>query len=959
MSTTTTDITEALKAARYNECVVITVNEEEPMESSATTITSSSSSREIILMACLDELNGGITWNDITTTATATTSTTTSSTASTTTPDDCNTASSSVNTTKANTNISLSRHLQTKRWIYPMLNDVRRNVAYNQAIHKACTKLIQKQRHVRNVEDKKKKSNTTTTTTTTNSINVLDIGTGTGLLAMMATKHLQNEVDKHYNNESSKEKIQVNVTSLEMSNAMARLAKLNIKSNNPNVAVDQIQVLEGVHSFEYNTTYDETKFHLCTSELLETGLLGEGWLPTVRDLYNRKLLLHDEDAIVIPQRATVYAQLVTDGVEGSAGGSDNDHDDDDDNFFSISQFWGPHHRNHKHSSDGIQKNKNDHDNDDEVLYFPFYDRHLKLSLSSNDQDVMLNSDNSSAGASSRSDHADVDVADSLLEGVHVPLHATELLKSNKLRVLSKPLQVLQIDVSSKDTIPPAANGLKSNLTTHTFEPISSGVALGVLFWWDLDLWKGDDDDKNDKISYSTQPLSYFDDEKSSTSSLWQDHWHQCLYVFAKPKMECPKLVQGTISHLFVSHDDSKIYFSIISPNGGDDDDETTTRNQTAQNHQSKSPLPTTNEPDPKRLRIESHQSPTKLSSLITSDRACQLNDLNRIRKLRAGIEYAVSKFEASDVDADAVVLDLSDFCLCAMIAALCGASCVSSLETSSGEIPITSARVAQIANGLPIPATSSNGGNDNVFVKENTFQIVQCHAEQLSLDILGGHAANIVVAEPYYEILEGWHLQEALNYFYLLRALKNRGIISGRFISIPSCARVMGCAIQANDLASAYKGCDTELMGFNHDVINQYGNRFSEYDLSLPMWNYDYVVLSDEVELVKIDYGTCEIINNKIWVDSTFQKVGTCHAMLSWIEYVITNGREGKNCVISTKTGTSFRQIVRMLPEAVSITEDDIKGGTKLSCRTTIGGLLGPDDHQFEIVVNRNGADDC
>ena len=423
--------------------------------------------------------------------------------------------------------------------------------------------------------------------------------------------------------------------------------------------------------------------------------------------------------------------------------------------------------------------------------------------------------------------------------------------------------------------------------------------------------------------------------------------------------------------MVASHDDTKIYFNIL-PTTTTKESSSPTANNDNNEH----------EPETKRPKIEKEEEKANnfaqsSSSLVSCDRACQLNDTSRIRSLWNGIKYALSCKSNGMVgeegsDSNAVVLDISDFSLCGIIAALLGASNVTSLETSSNEnIPMASARVAQIANNLPlpIPATTSisidaKGEDDNIVInendkKKNVFQIVQCHAEHLSLDILGGKPANVVVAEPYYEILEGWHLQEALNYYYLLRSLKSRGLISpattSGFVSVPSYARVMGCTIQATELSTAYKRCDPELMGFNHDVINQYGNRFHEYDLSLPMWNYNYDVLSDGIELARIEYdGTSNaIVNNGAWIQAPFNKSGACHALLSWIEYVIRTG-EDQTCVISTKSGTSYRQIVRMLREPEVITENDIQSGIKFCCRATIGGLEGSEDHQFDLLVKRD-----
>mmetsp|Transcript_3463 Transcript_3463/g.7014 ORF Transcript_3463/g.7014 Transcript_3463/m.7014 type:complete len:164 (-) Transcript_3463:78-569(-) len=84
----------------------------------------------------------------------------------------------------------IHRHLQTKKWISPMLNDRSRNEFYKLGIRRAVESLTQ-----RSGSDA--------------AINVLDIGTGTGLLAML----------------SAQASTKVKVESVEMSSPMAKLAE--------------------------------------------------------------------------------------------------------------------------------------------------------------------------------------------------------------------------------------------------------------------------------------------------------------------------------------------------------------------------------------------------------------------------------------------------------------------------------------------------------------------------------------------------------------------------------------------------------------------------------------------------------------------------------------------------------------------------------------------------------------
>jgi len=57
----------------------------------------------------------------------------------------------------------------------------------------------------------------------------------------------------------------------------------------------------------YYLNNNNNKANVCISELLESGLLGEGILPVIRDALERHL---ENDAVVVPQRARVYAQVL-------------------------------------------------------------------------------------------------------------------------------------------------------------------------------------------------------------------------------------------------------------------------------------------------------------------------------------------------------------------------------------------------------------------------------------------------------------------------------------------------------------------------------------------------------------------------------------------------------------------------------------------------------------------------
>ena len=474
-------VQKAVQDAKYNDVVTVDIGNNNRISESSESISSSSStsssknpgvsnasSDEIVLVASLDQSNGGIVWRRADSNPPPSTSSDTSNSLE----DD------------ENEDVGIMRHLRTKKWIIPMLHDIQRNSFYNLAIQKACTQVY-------TLAEQKD---------STKYVQVLDIGTGTGLLAMMAARSLETITDTRQlkNENNDKPKIDIKITSLEMASAMARIAQHVVTDNDLH---NLIQIIPA-HSCD-------AEFHLprratlCTSELLESGLLGEGILPTLRDAWKRHL---DPQAVMVPRKARIFAQVV----------ESEDH---------IACYRGP-------SSSALGAN-------------------ASTRLTTTRPSSSLSS------FSSSSDNNNVEDQSLLLNEVGdderghlVPIRAEALLKQPSVNVLTDPVIALEFDFSSAKTIPPPEGGSKSISIT----PSSSGVAHGVLFWWELDLWEG--------ITYSTKPKLDSDKPQTESDHKWQDHWQQCLYVFSTTGDKCPRLEKDIPLELVAYHTDFAVSFSI-------------------------------------------------------------------------------------------------------------------------------------------------------------------------------------------------------------------------------------------------------------------------------------------------------------------------------------------------------------------------------------------------------------
>ncbi|XP_012566808.3 protein arginine N-methyltransferase 7 [Hydra vulgaris] len=147
-----------------------------------------------------------------------------------------------------------------------MLHDVERNKKYFKALHKTIGNLKK---------------------TTGSLIRVLDIGTGTGILSMMATSAGADHV-----------------TACEVFEPMSRAAEKIIKKN---LFQDKINIINK-SSTNLIIPLDMTeKVNVLVTEIFDTELIGEGVLPTLRDAHERLLV---KNCKVIPSSASVIVQLI-------------------------------------------------------------------------------------------------------------------------------------------------------------------------------------------------------------------------------------------------------------------------------------------------------------------------------------------------------------------------------------------------------------------------------------------------------------------------------------------------------------------------------------------------------------------------------------------------------------------------------------------------------------------------
>ncbi|VEU34116.1 unnamed protein product [Pseudo-nitzschia multistriata] len=851
------DIGEALARAKWNESVLVNIDD------------GSGGASSMLLVPKLDRENGGIRWEDAMAGAGASPATAAA--------------------------IAMEHHILTKIWMFPMLNDERRNAMYETAIQRASEDVVaaerQRQKQQQSIDNIGGNGNGENN----HRLGTLDIGSGTGLLALLSSKYLREAWTSSTAAADATETpnaMEFAVTSLEMAGPMADVAKKTVAlekefrsheegkeevSKARAIATAEVTVIEG-HSGQHPPMRgrnggggggdDPPPVRLCTSELLESGLLGEGWLPAMRDAWDRHLL---EGAVVLPAGARVYARLVS----------------------GISGFVGP----HSCLAVGGEGTEPEAPAPNPLPL----SRNLRLFTTAAGEGEGDGEGKPSPEAMGMLSDGSYDPISGQKHGVQVEIHADRYLATGSgrgnacgsgsiIRPLSDPIESLDLDVTSPDSIPSPDPSSRSPRRLR-FVATDTGRAEGVLFWWELDLYKASESKSHPNLTYTTHPGSDF-----------QDHWHQCLYVFPKGGPSSLEVERGKEYTLLASHTDSRVHFSLR----GDTVDRSDGSND------SKRPRPTI---------------PTETVPVVTPRRCWQLNDADRSAKFRDGIRVALQNLREKQ-SSTGVVLDVSDFSLCGILASLLRAGSVTSVESGSSGLPLAAARVAQIGNSLPLDGS-------------HRFQIVRCHAESLTEEVFktGGDGdgedqnhpdpgedngvVNLVVGEPYYEMLEGWPIETALNYFYTIRMLKRKKIVRHDALCVPARAVVLACGIQCEDIGRSYRkdlgapegkpkhGKEAEpratvvphIGGFDHQPIVDCWS-YDRHGIPLPLWEYNGVVqVTEVVELGVLDYETDSFLdgpwataagdtdrgsNPREMVQARFSKPsGTCHAIAFWVDYEI------------------------------------------------------------------------
>ena len=175
-----------------------------------------------------------------------------------------------------------------------MLNDAKRNESYERAID------FEIERTVKRVNEKEQISRKDAV------VVVFDVGSGTGLLSLIALRSLEKKMNA----------FEFKVFACEMFLPMQKLSKRIIRDNivkkqrKDDTDEDNNTITIFAKRSEDVDEIEERSVDVLVSELLDSALIGEGWLLVLRDIYQSKMLMKDDDFCVIPRAAEIFLQII-------------------------------------------------------------------------------------------------------------------------------------------------------------------------------------------------------------------------------------------------------------------------------------------------------------------------------------------------------------------------------------------------------------------------------------------------------------------------------------------------------------------------------------------------------------------------------------------------------------------------------------------------------------------------
>jgi protein arginine N-methyltransferase 7 len=805
-----------------------------------------------------------------------------------------------------------------------MLHDLHRNSRYEQAID-----LVVKRHH-----------------RLSGGPHVLDIGTGTGLLAMMAAR-------------SGAKK----VTACEMFSPLATLAEKIIHHNQLSQTISLLPFKSTQLSFSSSSSSssssslqhpleeekeveeaaaeeeeeeEDERADILVTETFDSVLLGEGILPTLR--HAKKQLLKP-NATILPRSATIQAVLVS--------------------------FLPP-----------------------PVSSSPPPPPSSPSPSSPHPTLLRLN------GELREEVYPGLSLARDPLEAPHcrgfpypIPIHASLLLSPSpscsssasppttttpsslpkmSLRPLTKPFQVAHFDFQNLPLEEEGEGERGTRCSRLMVEIEEEGVADGVLFWWCLDLADGIDLDMRPHPGVGSD---------GGEAWPWQDHWHQMLYLLppassssssSPPSRELQLLKKGSSSQITTYHSDFSIWFHVSSSSSQQHNDGEGEEGEEK------------GEMNPKRARLSPDQRTTKqretggkeeeedlarpnlctcgLHLLYNWQRLSMICDKRRNQSYGQALKTILNNNQSSSSSSSSYersqqteekeqrkrrMLDIGDGSLLAMIGALEGAEAYS-LE----QHPFSSILFSQLIDRNSLSPTEEEvekeveemeqGEEEGEREKEKkregrgSVRIVDgITCSELTLEEVGGQPIDVVVAEPYFSQMVNLPLLLPLTFWSRVHCLRERKLLSKTAVVMPAVGKVVCAAVELGDLWRSYGTVGKDVSGFDHTLLDEFQEEaWHHHEFAYPLWMYRHRFLTQPQTLLTLDFSSApsslsspQTLRISVVPETTN---AFCHAVAIWVNYELLQDKlKAEQCYVSTGPTSSIgyhKQSLYFFPAHVQVT---------------------------------------
>lgn len=423
--------------------------------------------------------------------------------------------------------------------------------------------------------------------------------------------------------------------------------------------------------------------------------------------------------------------------------------------------------------------------------------------------------------------------------VALPMHTTRL--GDSVRPLTEPFTALTFDLSAAPTDCTPYNSVTTRATA-----VASGRADAVHVWWDLELVPG--------VTYSTRP----------GAANWQDHWLQVMFPLAR----MPRVEAGGAVDVVACHSDIQVWFdaAAAAASGDDGDDDGAAGGQAGGRRRG-------------RMRISGDPQTCMcgLHTLYTSQRIWALNDRRRTAAFSTAVSAGVKAARAarpSDADATAPLfaMDVSDGSVCSIISGSLGDA---ALEVASLE----EKRFAAVV-GTDVVRAYKMG---------DVVSMWQCGLAEVDLEMLDDTPIELLMSECFYLQMQRLPLWRAVNFWLQKTAMEERGLLAAHARVLPARAVVKGVVVEFAELWRGH-GKASAPEGFDHAALDEVAASWHDHTFSYPVWMFEHTRLTPEFTVLELDYAGSSATSMARGVSAPFTRDGTPHALLMWVDYVLTEG---------------------------------------------------------------------